>query len=111
MVGRPITARGPIDEARLYPDYSAHNLHLDWQTMPIFKSGFAFVGKGHIVGAQLCDGTAGGSILKIYDTDDLAFSESMIKESLAAGSAQVAYSQPIGTAPFLFQVHRAATSS
>ena len=74
--------------------------------MPIFKSGFAFVGKGHIVGAQLCDGTAGGSILKIYDTDDLAFSESMIKESLAAGSAQVAYSQPIGAAPFLFQVHR-----
>ena len=68
-MGRPITARGPIDEARLYPDYSAHNLHLDWQTMPIFKSGFAFVGKG-TSGRSSSRWRLGRQRVKIYDTDD-----------------------------------------
>jgi hypothetical protein len=66
-----------LDEARLYPDYASNNLRLDWQTMPFFKSGFAFVGQGTLAGAQLIDGGSGDCSLKIYDTDDVSYAEHM----------------------------------
>jgi hypothetical protein len=76
------------------------------QTMPFCKSGFAFVGKGHIVGAQLIDGGSGDCAVKIYDTDDVNYAEAMKKEHLATASGYpVVYSQSVGTAP-LFAVQK-----
>lgn len=97
-----------IDEARLYPDYSAHNLHLDWQTMPIFKSGFAFIGQGTIQGVQLIGNAAGTLVeVKIYDTDDILCAEHMKKEHLTTTAASsVAYSQSLGAGQPLFHVQR-----
>ena len=96
-----------IDEARLYPDYSAHNLHLDWQTMPFFKSGFAFVGQGTIQGVQLIDGGSGDCAVQIYDTDDVLYAEHQKREHLTTRTAStVAYSQSLGAGQPLFHVQR-----
>ena len=94
-----------FDDARLYPDYAPHNLRLDGETMAFGKSGFAFVGKGHIMGAQLIDGGSNDCALKIYDTDDVNFSESMKKEHLATTTGTpVAYSQAMAGGGYLFNV-------
>ena len=93
-----------FDDARLYPDYAPHNLRLDGETMWFGKSGFAFIGKGHILGAQLIDGGSNDCTLQIYDTDDVNYSETMKKEHLkTTSSAPVAYSQALGDGP-LFNV-------
>ena len=94
-----------FDDARLYPDYAPHNLRLDGETMAFFKSGFAFVGKGHIMGCQLVGNAAGNTCtLKVYDTDDVNFSETMKKEHLTVTTANgVSYSQALGDGP-LFNV-------
>lgn len=98
-----------LDDARLYPDYSAHNLHLDWQTMPMFKSGFAFVGQGTIQGVQLIDGGSGDCAVQIYDTDDVSYAEHHKKEHLTTRTAStVAYSQSLGAGQPLFHVQRGA---
>ena len=94
-----------FDDARLYPDYAPHNLRLDGETMAFFKSGFAFVGKGHILGAQLIAGNGTDCVLQIYDTDDVNYSESMKKEHLATASGTpVAYSQAMAGGGYLFNV-------
>ena len=72
-----------FDTARLYQDSSPDNLSFAGKTMPIFKSGFAFVGAGAIDGATLIDGGSGDCTLKIFDTDDVNYAYDMLKEALS----------------------------
>jgi hypothetical protein len=96
-----------LDEARLYPDGAPHNLRLDGETMPVFKTGFAFIGEGEVMGCQLIDGGSGDCVLRVYDTDDVNFAEHNKKEHLRATTASsVVYSQPLGDAKHLFRVRR-----
>lgn len=96
-----------FNTSRLYPDYGPHNLKLDGETLYFAKSGFAFIGQGHIVGCQLIDGGSGDCALKVYDTDDVNYAEAMKKEHLTTTAANaVAYSQALGAGMYLFKVDR-----
>ena len=72
-----------VDTARLHQDYGPHNLKLDGETMPVFKSGWVFVGEGTVMGLELVDGGSNDCVMKVYDTNELSFSEAMKKGHLA----------------------------
>lgn len=91
---------------RLFPDYGAGNMMLDGETMFLGKSGWAFVGEGSVDGVTLVSGSGAASTVQIFDTDDVNYSFSNIKEALAAASAGVAQSQPLGDSKSLFTVKR-----
>lgn len=79
---------------------------LDDETMFMGKSGWAFVGEGSIQGVSLVAGSGEAATLQIFDTDDVSYSYSNIKEALAAASAGVAQSQPLSDGQALFSVKR-----
>lgn len=95
-----------IDESRLFPDYSANNLQLDNETMVFFKSGWAFVGSGEVLGCVLIDGGFSNCTLSVYDTAELGFSVDTLKERLRtiSGNPPIQQSQSIGDP--LFKVQR-----
>ena len=93
------------DDGRLYPDMSPHNLSYAGKTMPFFKSGFAFIGSGEIDGATLIDGGSGNCTLKIFDTDDLAYAQDMLKSALSTTSNnQVSHTPSANSGSRLFEV-------
>lgn len=93
-----------VDTARLQPDYSAGNLRLNGETMPFFKSGFAFIGGGSIMGVELIDGGSGDCRMKVYDASDVTYAEHMKKAHLATVAANtIDRAQAIGDTP-LFEV-------
>ena len=70
--------------------------------MPLFKSGWAFVGEGTVMGLELVDGGSNDCVMKVDDTNELSFSEAMKKGHLATVSGRPTdRAQALGDSPLI----------